>query len=406
MTSRPVYFLWSFLLVIITLIGFLTLYFRTTQCLMITNLNNITGWGLWVSFYIFFIGLSVGCYLIFSLGYVLEYKKFKIFGPLSLYSALISLLTGFLFILIDIGHMGRFWTVFINRNTTSVLSWELHLYVIYFLIITTQLWFLFRKDLITYLYQSKKENFFAKILLKNKGISSFNWDKDSTTIKNIGYLGIPLAIAVHGGTGAIFAVIKARSFWNTGLFPIVFLVSALVSGIALQIFLFTLLKKGKKELIKSLYNVLLILILFDLILFLSQFIVGIYSDLPDQTSILQILTTGSFSKLFWLGQIGAGIFIPSLIFFLDFNKYTVAYLIGALSSLIGVFVTRMNLVIPQLTIPVLNGLVEAYESTRVTTVYIPSTIEWIFSFGILLFSAIIFLYGLYLLPIFSETSQD
>jgi len=308
--------------------------------------------------------------------------------------------------LIDIGHMGRFWTVFINRNTTSVLSWELHLYVIYFLIITTQLWFLFRKDLITYLYQSKKENFFAKILLKNKGISSFNWDKDSTTIKNIGYLGIPLAIAVHGGTGAIFAVIKARSFWNTGLFPIVFLVSALVSGIALQIFLFTLLKKGKKELIKSLYNVLLILILFDLILFLSQFIVGIYSDLPDQTSILQILTTGSFSKLFWLGQIGAGIFIPSLIFFLDFNKYTVAYLIGALSSLIGVFVTRMNLVIPQLTIPVLNGLVEAYESTRVTTVYIPSTIEWIFSFGILLFSAIIFLYGLYLLPIFSETSQD
>ncbi|KJS21248.1 MAG: hypothetical protein VR72_11545 [Clostridiaceae bacterium BRH_c20a] len=404
MTNRPVYYLWSFLLILFTVIGFLILYFRTTQGLIITNLNNIIGWGLWVSFYIFFIGLSMGCYLIFSLGYVLDFKKFKSLGPLALYSALICLITGFLFILIDIGHMGRFWTVFINRNTTSILSWELHLYVVYLLIIIIQLWFLLRKDILNHLYKSRKESFFTKILLQNRELSSFNWERDSTIIKNIGYIGIPLAIAVHGGTGAIFAVIKARSFWNTGLFPIVFLVSASVSGVALQIFLLTLFKRGKKNLIKSLYNVLLILILFDLVLFLSQFIVGIYSDLPGQTSILQILTTGSFSKLFWLGQIGVGIFIPLLIFFLDFNKYTLAYMVGALSSLIGVFVTRMNLVIPQLTIPVLNGLVEAYESARVTNVYIPSTIEWIFSFGILLFSTLIFLYGLYLLPIFSDAS--
>ena len=352
MTNRPVYYLWSFLLILFTVIGFLILYFRTTQGLIITNLNNIIGWGLWVSFYIFFIGLSMGCYLIFSLGYVLDFKKFKSLGPLALYSALICLITGFLFILIDIGHMGRFWTVFINRNTTSILSWELHLYVVYLLIIIIQLWFLLRKDILNHLYKSRKESFFTKILLQNRELSSFNWERDSTIIKNIGYIGIPLAIAVHGGTGAIFAVIKARSFWNTGLFPIVFLVSASVSGVALQIFLLTLFKRGKKNLIKSLYNVLLILILFDLVLFLSQFIVGIYSDLPGQTSILQILTTGSFSKLFWLGQIGVGIFIPLLIFFLDFNKYTLAYMVGALSSLIGVFVTRMNLVIPQLPIPV------------------------------------------------------
>ncbi|KJS87189.1 MAG: hypothetical protein JM58_05135 [Peptococcaceae bacterium BICA1-8] len=408
MTTKPIYYFWSFILAIFTLLGFLLLYFRTTQGLLVTNLNNITGWGLWVSFYVFFIGLSVGSYLIFSLGYVLEIEKYKSVGRLALYSSLISLITGFMFIFIDIGHMGRFWTVFLNRNKTSVLSWELQLYVVYLIVIFMQLWFLLRKDIISHLIKgNRSDNLLVRLVLNNKyDFSGVNWDLDLQKIKRIGYVGIPLAIAVHGGTGAIFAVLKARSFWNTGLFPVVFLVSALVSGFALQIFLSSLLKKKNIDLIRSLYKVLMILIVFDLLLFISQFIVSIYSELPAQTSIIKILTTGAFSNLFWLGQIGAGILVPVIIFIFQNNGRLLFYTIGSLSSLIGVFITRMNLIIPQLTIPVLAGLVEAYESNRVTTMYKPSSAEWLFSIAILLFSVILFIYGLHLLPITADKRYE
>ncbi len=58
-----------------------------------------------------------------------------------------------------------------------------------------------------------------------------------------GTIGIPLAVFVHGYTGFILALGKARALWNTALMPFLFLVSAMVSGIALMI-LISIVKKG------------------------------------------------------------------------------------------------------------------------------------------------------------------
>ena len=52
----------------------------------------------------------------------------------------------------------------------------------------------------------------------------------------LGILGIPAAIIVHGGVGTIFAVAKARPNWLGGVFPLLFIVSALTSGGALLTF--------------------------------------------------------------------------------------------------------------------------------------------------------------------------
>ena len=43
-------------------------------------------------------------------------------------------------------------------------------------------------------------------------------------------IGIPVALGVHGGTGAIFAVVKARPAWYSPIVPLVFIISALASG--------------------------------------------------------------------------------------------------------------------------------------------------------------------------------
>ncbi len=45
-------------------------------------------------------------------------------------------------------------------------------------------------------------------------------------------VGIPSAFLLHGYVGFIFGSIKANPWWSTPLMPIVFLFSAIVSGIA------------------------------------------------------------------------------------------------------------------------------------------------------------------------------
>jgi molybdopterin-containing oxidoreductase family membrane subunit len=215
--------IWWFLFSLLALVTFVFMYIRIEDGLSFTNLNNIVGWGLWVTFYVFFLGISVGLFLLYGIYQIFQLHKFRVVAVIALYSSFVSLLIGLFFIVIDIGHLGRFWTVFINRNLSSVLSWELHLYVLYIALISSLLF------LEMFLPEQQKYTESNRLiwLIKNK----------NQVIMYLTYIGIPLAIAVHGGTGALFAVIKARAFWNSAIFPVIFLTSAILSGIATITFL-------------------------------------------------------------------------------------------------------------------------------------------------------------------------
>jgi Ni/Fe-hydrogenase subunit HybB-like protein len=63
----------------------------------------------------------------------------------------------------------------------------------------------------------------------------FMFKGDAKKTKFFGLIGIPLALLVHGYTGFILALGKARVLWNTAIMPPIFLISAMVSGIALMI---------------------------------------------------------------------------------------------------------------------------------------------------------------------------
>src|SRR5690625_6642192 len=89
----------------------------------------------------------------------------------------------------------------------------------------------------------------ARLLtFKNSEVSEATEKRDHRWLKILGIIGIPLAIlGVHGGTGAIFAVVSAKAAWNTGLFPIIFVVSAMVSGTALLLSMYIIKQKVSKK---------------------------------------------------------------------------------------------------------------------------------------------------------------
>jgi Ni/Fe-hydrogenase subunit HybB-like protein len=59
----------------------------------------------------------------------------------------------------------------------------------------------------------------------------------------ISIVGIPSAFLLHGYVGFIFGSIKANPWWGNAIMPIIFILSAIVSGIALCVFVYIFLSR-------------------------------------------------------------------------------------------------------------------------------------------------------------------
>src|SRR3972149_6890270 len=129
-------------LVALLLVGMGALAYRLVVGLQVTNLTSVVPWGFWISFYILFIGLSAGSFLLSTLIYVFGLVRFERIGRLAVYSAIICLLMGMLFVLIDLGRVERFWHVFGQVARGSVMWYEIMLYNVYATILAVELWFL------------------------------------------------------------------------------------------------------------------------------------------------------------------------------------------------------------------------------------------------------------------------
>lgn len=378
------------LLGIVAVVGIAAIYVRVVQGLRVTNLTSLVPWGLWVAFYIYFIGLSAGSFLISTMIYVFGLKRFEPIGRIALWTAFIALSTGLVFILLDLGHMERFWTVFLNRSSTSVLEWEIHFYNLYLVIMLSELWLLMRRDLIRAGQQPGIVGLVCRLLaLGSKDLSDESAAKDMRMVKLLGTLGVPVALGVHGGTGAIFAVVKARPYWYTGLFPLIFIVSALASGGALITFIYAYFGRKDKEhstLAVSLGKMVAGFLALDLIFLASELLVGLYGNIPDHVAVYRAMMFGPFWYVFWGGQLTLGAFIP---LFIIGNKRTgnsVGW-VGAASALIviGIIGVRLNIVIPPFTVPLLPGVDTAYPLGRMATFDFSGVAGTLFGLAIVLF---------------------
>ncbi|MFQ5693259.1 MAG: NrfD/PsrC family molybdoenzyme membrane anchor subunit, partial [Nitrospinota bacterium] len=214
--------------------------------------------------------------------------------------------------------------------------------------------------------------------------------------------GVPTAVGVHGGTGAIFAVVKAKPYWFSGLFPIIFLVSALASGAALLTFLYAFFgrrEEGFQETLRGLAQLLALFIGVDLLMVASDFLVHLYGAIPEVTEVLRAIIAGPYWYTFWGGQIFLGAVVPLLILALPGTRRSTACLgLAGLSAVAGIVGVRLNLVIPAYIHPLIRGLEKAYQGPRLSYSYFPSGWEWASSVGIIAFVALLFSIAFEFLP--------
>ena len=373
----------------------------------LANYGSYVPWGLWVAQYIYFVGLSAGAFLLSSLVYVFGLKRLEPIGKLALFTAFVTLVSALLAIWLDLGHPFRFWKVYTNPQPTSMMAWMVWLYTGYFLLVLAELWLALRADLAAWSQRGDLIGRLAALLTFGvRDVSPGALDADRRKLRILGTLGVPLAVAFHGGVGALFGVIGARPYWNTSLYPILFLVSALASGGALLTFVVAFFGprhnlQQYRDTVWLLGRLTLGLLVFDLLLEWAEFSINLYASIPAHTDAYRAILFGPFWWVFWIGHLALGIVLPIILLAAFPRSPRIA---GAAGGIIAAFfiTVRANIVVPGLVIPELHGLERAYTDLRLTFNYAPSLLEYQVSVFVAAFGVGLFFLGYWLLPLINE----
>jgi len=315
-------------------------------------------WGLMIVLYPYITGLVAGAFILASLERVFDVKVLKPTYGLALLTALAFLLVATLPLVSHLEHPFRSYEIFMTPNPTSAMAIFGFIYLWYLMaVLLLEIWFDYRRDFVIW---SKTSTGFKKLFYKVITLGINDTDEKSAKLDNkLGYfitvLGIPSAFLLHGYVGFIFGSIKANPWWSTVLMPVIFLFSAMVSGIALVMVIYMVVCWVRKVRIDmpaldTIAKYLFYILIIDFTLeSLDQFH-RIY-EAEESFDIIKVLVSGKLNITLLLMQVMLGTVIPLFVIGL-FQIYKpaekirkTAYFIVGIFVLIGIFFMRWNVVI-------------------------------------------------------------
>jgi Ni/Fe-hydrogenase subunit HybB-like protein len=333
-----------------------------------SNLSQVSGyiypneielhWGLLVVIYPYITGLVAGAFILASLEKVFRVKEVEPTYRLSLLTALAFLIVAPLPLLAHLGHPERSFEIFLTPHLKSAMAMFGFVYAWYLmLVLLLEIWFEYRADLVRW---SANERGIRKLLhwalsLGSRDVSPGAVAFDRKAVHFITVVGIPSAFLLHGYVGFIFGSVKANPWWSSVLMPIVFLFSAIVSGIALVLLIYYVTsmirrKAPQMDCLDKLASFLLYALLVDVSLEVLDFVHRLY----ESEESVEILAKLIFSKLFisltivqfLLGTLGP----MALLAIARFSRMPaelkrLTYVFAALLVQVGIFSTRWNVVI-------------------------------------------------------------
>lgn len=317
------------------------------------NVTREHPWGLLIAMYIFFVVSSTGLCIISSFGHVFGIKEFEIIGKRAIVGAIVTILSGFAVISMEIGHPIRMVIYnILSPGFTSAIWWMGTLYGGYLVCIIFELIFLLRND-----------HKYAKIF---------------------GVAGLIVGIAAHSNLGGVFGFLIARPISNGIFFPVYFILSAMITGsyllFLMQGFRYKMeFPQDIKAMLEKLANVLMILLLILVFFEIWRMLTAYYGGMPERAEVaLHII----FGSNFLLGELFLGVMIPLavLVFSQKANKVkNMVY--GALIGMIGVFFMRYNLVHDTQLYPMQTLKTTEYQLVPTFVEYFPSFAEIAISLG-------------------------
>jgi molybdopterin-containing oxidoreductase family membrane subunit len=310
------------ILALISIGGVVAWIYQLMGGLAVTGMNNGTSWGLYITSFMFFVGLSAGGLIVASSATVFGIKSYKQVAKPAVLLSTVCIIAAAAFVLIDLGGVQRVLNLITHANFTSPLMWDVFVIGIYLIIN------------IVYL------------VLMTRPVERQN----ARVLAIVSRFALPVAILVHSVTAWIFGLEIAKVGWYSAIMAPLFITSALDSGLALLLIVLIILNTTRvfttdKRLLTSLAGLLAVCVAVDAFMVLCEVLTMAYPAAPEETALLAHLFSGSSAPLFW-GEIIGGLVIPFLLLvFAKARQSTPIVVIASALVIVGVFFKRAWLLI-------------------------------------------------------------
>ncbi len=346
--------------------------------------NEYIYWAIQIVMYPFMTGLVAGAFVLSSLYHVFGIKQLRDLARFSLVFSLALLIVAPMPLLLHLQQPARGFNVLLTPHFTSAIAAFGIVFIAYGSLVASELWFLYRRYIVerAIALRSKPDKglmdwgyfvVYTLLTLGSYDISERALRVDERAIKVLAAVGIPLASFLHGYAGFIFGSVKANALWMTPLMPVIFIMSAIVSGIALCMLTYILMMEIRKFLasrrrrpslalrpspppetgqqigateihvIRMTARYLLFFLVVAISLELLDLVFRGYTAVKSWDVLRNVIYGKDFDSIFLL-QYGLGNLLPFVLFVIP-RLSTRRAVVGLLLILFGVFMMRWNVVI-------------------------------------------------------------
>ena len=276
-------------------------------------------WSIMIVLYPYITGLVAGAFIVSSLYHVFGVEELKPIAKFSLVGAFCFLLFACTPLLFHLGHPERALNIMFTPKFTSAMSGFGYIYNFYLIVVLLEIWFVFRPYIVKQVNERTGivKGFYFLLALGSTDVSEEALKIDHKITMFLASIGIPSACILHGYVGFLFGSLKSNPWWSTPLMPVIFLLSAIVSGISVLAVTYVIVMKFKKQpvdsaCLKSLFTYLWAFFILDVTLESMEVVTMMYESHEEWHIISQMLTQRlGFSYIFL--QMAVCSFIPFIL---------------------------------------------------------------------------------------------
>ena len=350
-----------------------------------TGMRNLDSWGLYITMFMFFVGLSAGGLIISSVPNAFGMKGFGGISKVAIWTSVCCTCAAIGFVVVDLGGPARLWELFVYSNFTSPLMWDILVLGTYLILSVVYLW----------------------AYLRHEAGKLFH-----TAIRAISVVALIVAILVHNVTAWIFSLAPAHEFWHTALMGPWFVASALDCGTGLVLIVCLALRRAgylslEQKHVTNLAKMLAVFVLVDLYFYACDLLTSGYFG-GEGAEVVTMLTSGALAPAFWTQIILMAVSVAILV--VPKLRTDAGVVAASALAIVGVFCKRLQILVGGFQIPNLDmpGVTTQYTITNWQAgfssayqgmVYAPQPIEFVVAAGVLAMCVLFLLLGLKYLPL-------
>ena len=370
---------------LLTIMGLALWVMQLSGGMVQTGMRNLDSWGLYITMFMFLVGLSAGGLIISSAPRVFGVEGFGGISKIAVWTSICCTVLAIGFVVVDLGQPLRLWELFAYSNLGSPLMWDIIVLGTYLILSIVYLWATLRFE-------------------GGKG--------SATSLRVISAIALVCAILVHSVTAWIFGLQQGREMWHTALLGPWFVSSALVCGVALVLVVVIALRKaGYLELDQSfvvkMAKLLGVFVCVDLSFFACDLLTEGFPG-GHGVEVVSMLTTGPLAPFFWIEVVGCA--LTAIVCFTPKLRTNPLIVAAGLLAIVGIFCKRVQLLVGGFQLPNLDyagpvspytvtgwesGMTAAYQGM----VYFPTPLEFGVTLGVIGLGALLLLVGLKYLPL-------